>query len=30
MSHLKSVDRRFKNGFREGVSAVKKAKAATT
>ncbi|ORY28593.1 putative 60S ribosomal protein L37 [Naematelia encephala] len=27
MSHLKSVDRRFKNGFREGTSAQKKAKA---
>jgi large subunit ribosomal protein L37e len=30
MAHLKSVNRRFKNGFREGTAAVKKAKAATT
>jgi hypothetical protein len=27
MAHLKSVSRRFKNGFREGSSAVKKVKA---
>ena len=28
MAHLKSVNRRFKNGFREGTVAVKKAKPA--
>lgn len=27
MGHLKDVNRRFKNGFREGQSATKKAKA---
>lgn len=27
MSHLKDVNRRFKNGFREGSSATKKTKA---
>jgi len=26
MAHLKNVNRRFKNGFREGVSATKKTK----